>query len=392
MFRTAIPLGRWAGVAVRAHWSVLVVLLLITDLLASAVLPQAAPGANTPWCWITGGLTAAGFLASLLLHELSHAFVARHHGVAVKRITLWMLGGAAELEGEPATPKADLRIAVAGPLASLLIGGTALGGAVLASGTLPPLPVSGLAWLGVSNLLLAAFNLLPGAPLDGGRILRAIIWRWRGDRARAGAIADRSGQVLGAVLAVAGFAQLLLLRQFTGLWLVLLGWFLIFAAQAEFATGPLRERLGTLRVGDIMNSSPMIAPGWWTVDAFAEYAAGAGHDRVFPVLSFDGVPLGIVSLGDLAKVPADARRAIRVTDVARKDQAVPVMRVDTEVTVLMERGHFPRAGRDLVLVTRGSGLAGVVGADDLARAFELTALDHRPRATGDHKAFPQSVK
>lgn len=381
MFRTAIPLGRWAGVVVRAHWSVLVVLLLITDLLASAVLPQAAPGANTTWYWITGGLTAAGFLASLLLHELSHAVVARHHGVEVRRITLWMLGGAAELEGDPPTPKADLRIAVAGPLASLLIGGTALGGAILAAGALPALPVGGLAWLGVSNLLLAVFNLLPGAPLDGGRILRAVIWWRRGDRARAGAIADRSGQVLGAALAMAGFVQLLFLGQFMGLWLVLLGWFLIFAAQAEFTAGPLRERLGTLRVGDIMNASPVVAPGWWTVDAFAEYAARTGRDRVFPVLSFDGVPLGIVSLGDLVKVPADARRATRVIDVARKDREVTVVGVDTEVTALMDRG-FPRAGRDLVLVTRAGGLAGVVGADDLARAFELTALDHRPRLAG----------
>ncbi|MFD6066092.1 MULTISPECIES: site-2 protease family protein [Amycolatopsis] len=378
MFRTAIPLGRWAGVVVRAHWSVLVVLYLITDLLASVVLPQAAPGVHTSWYWITGGLTATGFLTSLLLHELSHAAVARRHGVKVRRITLWILGGAAELEDEPPTPKADFRIAVAGPLASLLIGGTALGGAVLAAGALPPLPVGGLAWLGVSNLLLAVFNLLPGAPLDGGRILRAVIWWRRGDRARAGAIADRSGQVLGAVLAVAGFAQLLFLGQFTGLWLVLLGWFLIFAAQAEFAAGPLRERLAGLRVGDIMNSSPVIAPGWWTVDAFAEYAAGAGHERVFPVMSFDGVPVGIVSLGDLSKLPADARRATRVTDVARKDQAVTVVGADAEVASLMERG-FPRSGRDLVLVTRAGGLAGVVGADDLAWAFELTALDHRPR-------------
>ncbi|EME55049.1 site-2 protease family protein [Amycolatopsis decaplanina] len=389
MFRTAIPLGRWAGVSVRAHWSVLLVLLLITDLLASAVLPRAAPGANTAWYWVTGGLTAVGFLVSLLLHELSHAAVARRHDVGVRRITLWMLGGAAELEGEPPTPKADLRIAVAGPITSLLIGGAGLGAAALAAGALPPLPVSGLAWLGASNLLLAVFNLLPGAPLDGGRILRAVIWWRRGDRARAGAIADRSGQVLGAALAMAGFAQLFFLGQFTGLWLVLLGWFLIFSAQAEFTAGPLRERLGGVRVGDIMNSSPVTAPGWWTVDAFAEYAAGAGHERVFPVLSFDGVPVGIVSFGDLIKVPAGARRATRVADVARKDRAVTVVGVDAQVTALMERG-FPRPGRDLLLVTRAGRLAGVVGSDDLARAFELAALGHRPRTTDGRT--PSSLK
>ncbi|MFC3452841.1 site-2 protease family protein [Amycolatopsis speibonae] len=113
MFRTAIPVGRWAGIAVRVHWSVLIVLFLITDLLASAVLPLAAPGASAGWYWVTGGLTAVGFLASLLLHELSHAAVARRHGVGVKKITLWMLGGAAELKDEPSTPRADFQIAVA---------------------------------------------------------------------------------------------------------------------------------------------------------------------------------------------------------------------------------------------------------------------------------------
>ncbi|WP_037305826.1 site-2 protease family protein [Amycolatopsis orientalis] len=387
MFRTAVPLGRWAGVLVRAHWSVLVVLFLITDLLASGVLPQAAPGASPGWYWVTGVLTALGFLASLLLHELSHAAVARRHGVGVRRITLWMLGGAAELEGEPPTPKADLRIAAAGPVTSLLIGGIGLGTAVLAAGALPPLPVCALAWLGGGNLLLAVFNLLPGAPLDGGRILRAVIWWRRGDRALAGKIADRSGQVLGAALCVAGFAELLFLGRFTGLWLVLLGWFLIFAAQAEFTTGSLRERLEGIRVGDIMNASPVIAPGWWTVEAFAGYAADAGHERVFPVLSFEGVPVGVVSLADLIRVPADARPSTRVADVARKDRAVTVVGVNAQVADLMEQG-FPRAGRDLILVTRSGALAGVVGAGDLARALELAALDQRPRTADDPSGSP----
>ncbi|MFD5097085.1 site-2 protease family protein [Amycolatopsis thailandensis] len=383
MFRTAIPLGRWAGIAVRAHWSVLLVLFLITDLLATAVLPRAAPGAAPGWYWVTGVLTAAGFLASLLLHELSHAAVARRHGVGVKRITLWMLGGAADLKDEPSTPKADFRIAVAGPIASVLIGVAGLGAAVLVAGVAHPLPVSGLAWLGAGNILLGVFNLLPGAPLDGGRMLRAAVWSRRGDRARAGAVAGRFGQALGAAFGIAGLAQLLLFGQFSGLWLILLGLFLIFAAQAEFAAGPLRERLGGVRVGEIMNPSPTVAPGWWTVDAFADHAAGAGRDRVFPVLSFDGVPVGVVSLGDLIRVPADARRATRVADVARKDQTVTVVGVDAQVTELMNR-VFLRPGRDLVLVTESSALAGVVGAGDLARAVELATLRHRPRAAAPH--------
>ncbi|MFK0251598.1 site-2 protease family protein [Amycolatopsis azurea] len=380
MFRTALPLGRWAGIAVRAHWSALVMLFLIADLLAVAALPRAAPGASPGWYWVTGALSAAGFLASLLLHELSHVAVARRHGLGVKRITLWMLGGAAELEDEPATPGADFRIAIAGPVASGLIGMTGLGAAVLVADVVPPLPVSGLAWIGVGNLLLAVVNLLPAMPLDGGRMLRAAVWSRRGDRARAGTVVGRFGQVLGAALVLAGLAQLLLFGRFAGLWLILLGWFLIFAAQAEFAAGPLRERLGGVRVGEIMNPSPTVAPGWWTVDAFAEHAAGTGHDRVFPVLSFDGVLVGVVSLGDLIRVPADSRRATTVADVARKDRTVTVVGVDAHVTELMNR-VFLRHGRDLVLVTESSALAGVVGAGDLARAVELTTLGHRPRAS-----------
>ncbi|EMD26605.1 site-2 protease family protein [Amycolatopsis azurea] len=380
MFCTALPLGRWAGIAVRAHWSALVMLFLIADLLASAALPRAAPGASPGWYWVTGALTAAGFLTSLLLHELSHVAVARRHGLGVKRITLWMLGGAAELEDEPATPGADFRIAIAGPIASALIGMTGLGAAVLVADVVPPLPVSGLAWIGVGNLLLAVVNLLPAMPLDGGRMLRAAVWSRRGDRARAGTVVGRFGQVLGAALGLAGLAQLLLFGSFAGLWLILLGWFLIFAAQAEFAAGPLRDRLGGVRVGEIMNPSPTVAPGWWTVDTFAEHAASTGHDRVFPVLSFDGVLIGVVSLGDLIRVPADARRVTTVADVAREDRAVTVVGVDAHVSELMNR-VFLRHGRDLVLVTESSALAGVVGADDLARAVELATLGHRPRAS-----------
>lgn len=378
MFRTAIPLGRWAGITVGAHWSVVIVLVLITDLLASAVLPLAATGMPTAWYWVTAGLTATGFLVSLLLHELSHAVVARRYGVGVKRITLWMLGGTAELEDEPPTPKADLLIAVAGPAASLLIGGVSLGTAVLVAESLPPLVTGGISWLGVSNLILAVFNLLPGAPLDGGRILRALIWRRRGDRAQAGAVAATAGQILGALLAGAGLAQLLLLRQFGGLWLMLLGWFLVFAAQTEFTTGLLRKRLDGLRVGDIMNPTPVIAPGWRTAEAFAEYAAGASHDRVFPVLSFDGLPIGIVSLGDLTRLSTEDRMVTRVADVARKNQAITVVGVNTLVTELTSR-VFLRHGRDLVLVTKSTALAGVVSADDLARAIELATLGHRPQ-------------
>lgn len=276
-----------------------------------------------------------------------------------------MLGGTAELEEEPATPRADFQIAMAGPIASALLGLAGLGTAVFVADVVHPLPAGGLAWLGVGNLLLALVNLLPGAPLDGGRILRAAVW----SSARPWASRDSRNCFCSVGSPVCGSSCS--------------AGFLLFAAQAEFAAGPLRERLGGVRVGEIMDPSPTIAPGWWTVDAFAEHAAGAGHDRVFPVLSFDGVPVGIVGFGDLIRVPADARRATRIEDVARKDQTVTVVGADAEVTELTKR-VFLRHGRDLVLVTEAGALAGVVGAGDLARALELATLGHRPRASAPH--------
>ena len=173
-FGTGIPLGHYGGVRVDAHWSVLVIVALLTELLAASVLPDAAPH-HSRAAYI--GIAAAGavvFLAGLLAHELAHALVARHYGMPVQRITLWMLGGMTELGGEPPSPRADALVAAAGPATSLVLGGGFAGLAWLAGGGLLG---SALAWLAVVNVFLGVFNLLPGAPLDGGRLLRALLWR-----------------------------------------------------------------------------------------------------------------------------------------------------------------------------------------------------------------------
>lgn len=385
MFRTTIPLGRFAGIPVGAHWSVVIVLALIADLLATSVLPTATHGHPTFWYWVTGVATALCFLASLLAHELAHAVLARRYGVGVKRITLWMLGGAAELEGEPPSPKADLVIAVAGPLTSLVLGGVFWGTAALTGQWLPVLVALGLAWIGITNVLLAVFNLLPGAPLDGGRVLRAAVWKRTGNRARAHAVAGRTGQVLGFALAIAGLAEMLFSGSFDGLWLALIGWFLIFAAQAELAGGSVRERLGGVRVCDIMDPEPVVAPGWWTVEAFLGQVAVTTRRRAFPVVSFDGQATGVTSLGELTRLPDQARLTSRVADIARKPPAVPTATRDDLVIDVVSKVTL-RPGRDLVLVLDHGRLAGVIGPDDLSRALELAASGHplRPGRTVTH--------
>lgn len=234
MMRRTVSLGRVAGIPVGAHWSVVLVTLLLAHGLAVTMLPVAAPDRTTAAYWTVGLAAAVAFLGSVLVHELAHALVAHHYGMRVRRITLWLLGGVAELESEPPHPRADLLTAVSGPAASL--GCAVVFGAaadqVDAVGT-SPLAAAALAWLALGNLVVAVFNLLPGAPLDGGRALGAVVWWVRGDRAAGQRAAARAGVGLGILLLMVGLVEMLLAVEPGGAWLVLIGAFLAAAAHAE---------------------------------------------------------------------------------------------------------------------------------------------------------------
>ena len=263
--RQDIRLGRVAGVAVGANWTVGVILVLIGWLLGASVLPGAVPHQAHGLYWSAAVAGAVLFLASLLAHETAHAVVARRNGVRVRSITLWMLGGIAELEGEPPDAGADLRIALAGPATSTLAAGVFLGAAALPGAVgAAAVAVAAAQWLAVMNGLLAAFNLLPGAPLDGGRALRALLWRHYGDRRRAEATAARAGQFLGAAVTAFGVFELLAWRSFGGLWLVLAGWFLLAAASTEQQAAVAAAALAGVRIADIQTADPGLAPGWST--------------------------------------------------------------------------------------------------------------------------------
>jgi len=380
--KTTIPLGRLAGIAVGAHWSVLVTVVLLVQLLAMVVLPGSVPGQVGLAYWATAAGGALLFLVSLLAHELAHALVARRYGVDVQRITLWLLGGVAQLEGEPPTPRADLLIAGVGPVVSLGLGGLfALAAAGATAASLPVLATTMVGWLAAVNLLLGTFNLLPGAPLDGGRVLRAALWKRYGDRNRAGVTAGTVGQLLGTTLMGLGLLQVLVTGQFSGLWLALVGWFLSGAATAERSAITVRSRLGSVRLRDVMDPNPVTAPGWWTVDAFLDRVAVGARRQVFPVLDFEGRPAGVVSLAELARLPADRRPATRVTDAARPMDRVVVAAPTDELEALLRR-RFNVAAGELILVVADGRLAGVVEAADVARVIELGALGRSPAPRG----------
>lgn len=370
--KQSVRLGQVRGIVVGAHWSVAVILVIIAEVLAVSVLPAAVPHQRPALYWTAGVLAAALFLASLLAHELAHALVARRSGVAVRSITLWMLGGVTEFEGEPPTPAADFRVAAAGPAASLLAGGIfyGLAAAIHAAGGSRAAVAAGV-WLALMNGILAVFNLLPGAPLDGGRVLRAALWRHWGDRERAERATARAGQALGAVIVGLGVAETLAYQYLNGLWLVLIGWFLISAAGAEGQASATQAALADLRVADIMTPHPDMARGWRSVEEFAADAATSRQDA-FPVVGYDGNLTGVVLRSQLARIPQRDRARLQIEQAAITVPPGYLAAPDNPAGPLA--GRTPLGGQVIAVVLADHQVTGIVTASDLKRAQQRKAL------------------
>jgi Zn-dependent protease len=375
--RQTVRLGRIAGIPIGVHWSVLVITVLLAQGLAVAILPASAPDRPATLYWLTAFVAAALFLASLLAHELSHALVALHYRMRVQRVTLWLLGGVAELGGVPPSPRADLLVALAGPLASLACTAVFAGAAVLTQLLAPSsIAVSALGWLAAVNAVLAVFNLLPGAPLDGGRVLRAVLWWRRHDRASAQLTAARVGMVIGGLLIVLGAFEVLASGNFRGLWSALIGWFLISAAGAERVDARVRDLLREVPVEAVMTVNPSCGYSEQTVESFIQTVVGQHPYRRYPVLTFDGAVAGMVTLSGLAGVPAPERTSLRLGQIATPTGRVPVVAPAQPIAEVAAR--VPPPGSGLALVVDGGRLRGVVSGGDIARAMELAALGVQP--------------
>jgi Zn-dependent protease len=369
-----VRLGRVAGVPLSVHWSVVIVLGLLVLSLSEGILPATVDDASTPALWLAGAAGGLLFLLSLLAHELAHALVARRHGVGVRGMTLWLFGGVAELEREAPTPRAELRIAGAGPLTS---GGCAAGfgaAAVVLAALGLPLAAAVLAWLAAANAVLAMFNLIPGAPLDGGRILRAWLWRRHGDRLRATLTAATAGRVVGYGLVALGIVEFVIGADAGGLWTVLIGWFLLNAARAEAARAVASDALGGLRVRDVMTADPQRVPAWASLQAFVHEFALASRHSSFPVEDLDGRTVGLVTLAQVKACPAETWPELTVggvmTPIAHARTAAPG---DDLATALA--GGSATGGR--VLVFDDGALVGIVTPSDVTSALERNLLRSR---------------
>ena len=301
--KASIRLGKIAGIEIGLHYSWFVVLALVSWSLATNLLPGRYPGWTTSAYWTTGFLAAFLLFASVLVHEMAHSLVARALGFEVGGITLFILGGVSSLKADSGRARDELMISAVGPLTSVVIAGIfGLLSIPLSDSTTQ---VAAVVWyLGLINLLLALFNLLPAFPLDGGRMLRASVWGITGNHLKATRIATLGGQVLGIGLMALGAYQFISGNYFGGIWFAFIGWFLQNAAGQSQTQTAVESGLRGVRVRDVMDLSPAtVDPNATIAEAVFGHFLRAGA-RSMPVCDGD-ILLGIISLTDVRRLPRD---------------------------------------------------------------------------------------
>lgn len=366
--RTSISIGRIAGVPVGLNWSVLVIAALLVHTLATDVFPAAAPelGGGTHLAMAVVG--AVLFLGSILLHELGHAMQARRDGMRIEGITLWLFGGVARFRGSFRSAGSEFRIAIAGPLVSLALGGVLLGASFIPR---LPAPVETVwAWLGLINLALLVFNLVPALPLDGGRVLRAALWQRSGDLRRATRQAAVTAAVLAYAMVAGGLAIMILDDVVSGLWLAFIGWFLLQAAAAEGRAAERRPATASLRVRDVMTRDPDLVAPDETIEAFLGGSRWGEQQAAYPVVA-GGRTVGLITVGAARAVPPAARPVARVADHMTALGGVPELRADDDLLAAIA---LLRVGGGRGLVLDGGRAVGLLSLADVVHELELQRL------------------
>jgi Zn-dependent protease len=369
---TGVPILSIAGIRIRAHWSVLLVAGLLAWGLAGGVIPSAAPSTPLVLRWGLGIVAAVLLIVSLTAHELAHSLVARRLGVAVDGITLWVFGGVSHIHDDWDTPGTELRVATAGPAATLVISALLLGITLgLSSLGAPLLAVVIAQWLFAVNVLLLVFNLVPAFPLDGGRIVRGVIWKLRGNRRSATIAAARAGRAFALLLMVLGVIDFFLTTDIGGIWLVFVGWFLDNAARREQQGEVIRNSLAGVRVRDAMSRDPVLVPSWITVQLLVEQYIMRSQFTSFPTHGLDGRIDGLVTLHNIRRVPPHQRSTRRASDIAVPIAQVPTASPDDLLTDVLPRLGAQTEGRALVF--ENDQLAGIVSPRDIARLLTSMA-------------------
>jgi Zn-dependent protease len=356
-----LTLGRIAGVRVSVHWSWVIVFALITWTLAAAVFPDQNPGLSDVAYAAMAVIASLTYFASLLLHELGHAMQARRERLEIDGITLWLFGGVAAFRGDFPSALGELRIALAGPAVTAVLSAAFW---LLAGVGLPEAADGVFTWLAVINVVLLAFNMLPALPLDGGRVLHAIVWRWTDDRRIATTVGAGAGRAFAFLMIVGGLALTFAGAGAGGIWLAFLGWFLLQAATAEQRQFVLRGALGDLRVDDLMVHRPVTVTADETLSAFMDDVARVHRYTTYPVVD-DGHVVGLLPFARVAATPRAGWDEHRVRDCMMLLEDAPVIQAGTPLLDALE--EMQRQGGDRALVLDQGELAGLLSITDVGR-------------------------
>ena len=375
--KSHIKLGRIFGIEVGLHLSWFIIAFLITLSLA-AQFRAANPNWGEGVIWTTAIVTGLLFFVTIILHELSHAFVAKARNLPVRSITLFALGGVAQIEKEAGEPTTEFLMGIAGPIMSVLIGVVCLTLAYALGWTpveMPSTPVLAvLMWLGFINISLALFNLIPGFPLDGGRVLRAILWWITGDSVRATRLAARIGQVIAFGFIIFGIVRFFMGAGFGGLWMAFIGWFLLDAAGASRAHVEVNERLRGVRAGDLVERDCVVVDGHDNLQEFVKKYLIRTGSQCFLVRNGGGIE-GIITPFDVMETDRGRWPSTTVEQAMRPLDRLPSIPADapiTEAIEVMERERLNevpvvRNGRTEGFITRG----GLMRLLHMQAAFEM---------------------
>ncbi len=379
-------IGRALGIPIRIHASWFLVFLLVTWTLSTGYLPESLPGLSPGRYWAMGGIAAVLLFLSVLLHELGHSYVALYYHIPIERITLFIFGGVAHIRKEAPTPRAEFFIAVAGPAVSFALGAACLGFVVLAESLQQPHALQGLiilgALLGMVNVQLGLFNLIPGFPLDGGRVLRAGLWAWGKDFYRATKQAAGIGLGFGVVFGLVGAAVIVgalngaLPASFAsnGGWVIGIGMFLFAAALASRRQAMVRESLAAIPVRDLMVQTVTAIPRHCTLEEavnlyFQPYGYGG-----FPVLE-DGQLVGLITVAEIQTVPPALWPWRRVEQVMCPLRPSMVVAPDVPGIQAMER--MVREGWDRLVVMQDGHVVGLVTHSAIVHFLQLRQPSRR---------------
>jgi len=325
MNRSNIALGKILGIPIALDYSWFLVFALITWTLAAGYYPAEFPGWAPGTYWLLGAVTAVLLFASVVLHELGHSTVARRFGIRVRRITLFIFGGIAQIDAEPPTPRAEFLIAVAGPAVSLVL---ALLFGLLRFPVAAVLPLLAVVrYLGYINWALVLFNLIPGFPLDGGRVLRAVLWGATGKPTRATVIAATVGRAVALLFILAGVFQIFAGNFITGLWIAFIGWFLESAAVGQVQQQTAQGFLAGHSVSDAMSTNYGVVPAETTVQQLVDLVLTSGR-RVFVAMR-GGEALGLCTLHEIRAIPRERWAAVRVDEAMIPTERLRSLRPET---------------------------------------------------------------